>query len=85
MPKVGGLEVLESIRNDLKLKFIPVVITTCSREESDRITSYELGTNAFVVKPIDVKDFVGAISKAGNFFATINQVPPGTAPALRWN
>jgi CheY-like chemotaxis protein len=81
MPKVGGLEVLETIRKDPKLKFIPVVIMTSSREESDRIASYELGTNAYIVKPIDMSAFVHAIRDVGSFWAIMNEPPPGTIPA----
>lgn len=80
MPKVGGLEVLKTIRSDPKLKLIPVVIMTSSKEERDRVDSYELGTNAYVVKPIDVADFVRAIREVGSFWAIINDAPPGSVP-----
>lgn len=78
MPKVGGLEVLQTIRADAKLKTIPVVIMTSSREESDLLKSYELGVNAYVVKPVDFKEFVDAVKLVGAFWALVNEPPPGS-------
>jgi len=80
MPKVDGLEVLKEIRKTASLKLIPVVIMTSSKEESDRVASYELGTNGYVVKPIDVGAFVNAIREVGNFWAIVNDPPPGCLP-----
>lgn len=79
MPKIGGLEVLNEIRNDPNLRFIPVVVMTSSVEERGRLVSYELGTNAFVIKPIDVSEFVRAIREIGNFWAIVNEPPPDSA------
>jgi CheY-like chemotaxis protein len=76
MPRMDGIEVLKAIRSDDKLKTIPVVILTSSREESDLIKSYELGVNAYVVKPVDFKDFIYAVKKIGIFWALINELPP---------
>lgn len=75
MPKVDGLEVLRRMRNDKLLKFIPVVVLTSSREEKDIIESYELGVNAYVVKPVDFNQFMDAIKDLGIFWAIINQSP----------
>src|SRR5579859_7973607 len=61
MPKVDGLEVLRQIRNDPALKHMPVVMVTSSREEQDLIHSYELGVNAYVVKPVDFQKFVESV------------------------
>ena len=76
MPRMDGLEVLRIIRSDPLLKMLPVVILTSSREEQDLIKSYELGVNAFVVKPVDFKDFIEAVRLAGMFWAVINELPP---------
>ena len=76
MPRMDGIEVLKAIRSDDKLKTIPVVILTSSREESDLIKSYELGVNAYVVKPVNFKDFIEAIKQIGIFWALLNELPP---------
>ena len=76
MPRMGGIEVLQVIRSDDKLKTVPVVILSSSREEQDIIRSYELGVNAYVVKPVDFKDFIEAVKHVGVFWALINEVPP---------
>jgi DNA-binding response OmpR family regulator len=73
------LEVLQQIKSDEKLKMIPVVVLTSSREERDMVTSYQLGVNAYVVKPVDFHEFVNAIKELGVFWAVINAPPPGTA------
>jgi CheY-like chemotaxis protein len=78
LPKVDGLEVLQQIRSDEKLKLIPVVVLTSSREERDMVTSYRLGVNAYVVKPVDFHEFVNAIKELGVFWAIINEPPPGS-------
>jgi CheY-like chemotaxis protein len=78
LPKVNGLEVLQKIRSDEHLKRIPVVVLTSSHEEKDVIRSYELGVNAYVVKPVDFHDFVNAVKELGIFWAVINEAPPGS-------
>ena len=78
LPKVDGLEVLQQIKSDEKLKFIPVVVLTSSREEKDLIASYKLGVNGYVVKPVDFHEFVNAIKELGVFWAVINEPPPGS-------
>ena len=78
LPKVDGLEVLQQIKSDEKLKFIPVVVLTSSREEKDMVASYKLGVNGYVVKPVDFHDFVNAIKELGVFWAVINEAPPGS-------
>jgi CheY-like chemotaxis protein len=79
LPKVNGLEVLQQIRSDERLKMIPVVVLTSSHEERDMLTSYQLGVNAYVVKPVDFHEFVNAVKELGMFWAVINQPPPGSA------
>ncbi len=76
MPKVDGLEVLKRIKDSDKLCHIPVVILTSSKMESDMITSYDLGVNAYVVKPIEFEDFVKAVKELGSFWAILNESPP---------
>lgn len=78
MPMLDGLEVLRQLRNDPALKAIPVVMVTSSREEQDLLRSYELGVNAYVVKPVDFQKFVESIKQIGFFWAIINEPPPGT-------
>jgi DNA-binding response OmpR family regulator len=78
LPKIDGLEVLQQIKSDEKLKMMPVVVLTSSKEEKDMITSYKLGVNAYVVKPVDFHEFVNAIRDLGSFWAVINEPPPGS-------
>ena len=79
LPKVDGLEVLRQVKSDENLHLIPVVVLTSSREEKDLVTSYRLGVNAYVVKPVDFHEFVNAIRELGVFWAVINAAPPGSA------
>lgn len=79
LPKVDGLEVLQQIKSDENLRIVPVVVLTSSREEKDMVTSYKLGVNAYVVKPVDFHEFVNAIKELGMFWAIINEPPPGSA------
>lgn len=76
LPKVDGLEVLQAIRADERLRALPVVMLTSSREERDIVRSYGLGVNAYVVKPVDFHEFTSAIRDLGLFWAVINQPPP---------
>jgi CheY-like chemotaxis protein len=76
MPRMDGIEVLQIIRNDQALKLIPVVMLTSSREEPDLKKCYEFGSNAYVVKPVDFKDFMMAVKNLGIFWALINELPP---------
>lgn len=78
MPKVDGLEVLRQMKSDPHLKVIPVVVMTSSREEGDLLRSYELGVNAYVVKPVKFQEFVEAVKQVGSFWAVINEPPPGS-------
>lgn len=78
LPLVDGLEVLRQVKADEKLSMIPVVVLTSSREETDMVSSYKLGVNAYVVKPVDFHEFVNAIKELGIFWAVINEPPPGS-------
>ena len=78
LPKIGGLEVLQQIKSDERLKMMPVVVLTSSNEEKDMVRSYSLGVNAYVVKPVDFHEFVNAVKELGVFWAVINEPPPGS-------
>jgi DNA-binding response OmpR family regulator len=75
LPKVDGLEVLRQIKSDAALRVIPVVMMTSSRQEQDLVASYELGVNAYVVKPMKFQDFVDAVTRVSGFWAVINELP----------
>lgn len=76
MPRMDGIETLQIIRNDREMKMLPVVMLTSSREEQDLLQSYSLGVNAYVVKPVDFRQFVDAVKQLGVFWALINELPP---------
>jgi CheY-like chemotaxis protein len=76
MPRMDGLATLQAIRSDPALKMLPVVMLSSSREEQDLMKSYELGVNAYVVKPVDFKEFIDAVKQIGVFWAMINELPP---------
>jgi CheY-like chemotaxis protein len=82
LPMINGLEVLEQIRSDQELRVLPVVVLTSSNEERDLVRSYELGVNAYVVKPVDFHTFVNAVKELGVFWAMINEPPPGSMKKL---
>jgi CheY-like chemotaxis protein len=77
MPKVDGLEVLRQVKGDPRLRSIPVVMLTSSREEQDLVRTYGLGVNAYVVKPVEFSDFMSAVRALGQFWAVLNESPPG--------
>ena len=83
LPKVDGIEVLRDIKGDARLRTLPVVVLTSSREERDLVLSYQLGVNAFVVKPVGFDEFTEAVRQTGLFWAVINEPSPEerTAPA----
>lgn len=75
MPKVDGIEVLKRLKADDKKKLIPVVMLTSSKEESDIVKTYQLGVNAYIVKPVDFDQFVKAVTDLGLFWLILNQSP----------
>ena len=75
MPKVDGLEVVKKMKSDEKLKTIPAVVVTSSREEKDLVEGYNLGVNAYVVKPVAFDKFVETVKQIGIFWALINETP----------
>lgn len=85
LPKVTGLEVLQAVRGDVALRAVPIVMLTSSQEEADVLKSYELGVNAYVVKPVAFDQFVNAIADLGIFWAVLNEPPPGSLKVNRRN
>ena len=79
MPKADGIQVLRQIKSDKHLQMIPVVVLTSSNESQDLETCYQLGANAYVVKPVKFTDFVEAVREVGVFWALINEPPPNNA------
>lgn len=79
LPKIDGLEVLAQVKGDPALRSVPVVMLTSSREERDLVRSYQLGVNAFVVKPVEFDEFFQAIRDLGMFWAILNEQPPHLA------
>ena len=73
MPKLDGIQALRIIKLDPELKTIPVVMLTSSSMESDLVESYNLGVNAYVVKPVDFDAFIEAVKKIGSFWALLNK------------
>lgn len=82
LPKINGMEVMTQLKADPAFRLIPIVVLTSSREEPDLLRCYELGANAYVVKPIDFHEFVDVIKQVGLFWAVVNQPPPGSLPSV---
>ncbi|WP_434381315.1 response regulator [Melittangium boletus] len=80
LPRLDGTQVLAQIKGDPELRTIPIVMLTSSREERDLASSYGLGVNAYVVKPVVFADFVRALKELGLFWGVLNQPPPGSLP-----
>ena len=76
LPKLDGLGLLRRLRADERTKRIPVVILTSSNEEQDRISSYDLGANSYVRKPVDFEQFVQAASQLGLYWPVLNEPSP---------
>lgn len=81
MPKIDGLEVLRQIRSEARFEYIPVVMFTSSRELIDVRRSFQLGANAYVVKPADFRKFSEALELVGQFWVKLNELPPETESA----
>ena len=78
LPKVSGIQVVNQLKSDEHLRYVPIVILTSSRESSDLKECYKLGVNAYVVKPVRFAEFIEAIKGIGIFWAMINEPPPGS-------
>ena len=76
MPRMDGIETLQAIRANLAFKSIPVVVLTSSKEEKDIVNAYNLGVNAYVLKPVVFQKFVEAVKQIGSFWAVLNELPP---------
>jgi CheY-like chemotaxis protein len=83
LPKLDGLEVLHQVKADPALRSIPVVMLTSSREERDLVRSYDLGVNAYVVKPVEFAEFAASLKEVGLFWAVVNQPPAGSVERER--
>jgi two-component system response regulator len=75
LPKIDGLDVLRAVRADERTKFLPVVVLTSSREESDLIAGYKLGVNSYIVKPVDFENFSAAVAETGHYWLVVNERP----------
>lgn len=75
LPRISGLEVLQAIRSNEKTKSLPVVILTSSDHEQDVVSSYNLGTNSYIKKPVDINQFVEAVGKLGVYWMLLNEIP----------
>jgi two-component system, response regulator len=82
MPRMGGLEVLKQVRANPKTQVLPVIVLTSSKEEADIISSYKLGCNAYVCKPVDFSQFAEAIKQLGLFWLVLNEPPPAAHYAM---
>ena len=78
MPRLDGTEVLRQLKADPAMQMIPVVVMTSSREDGDLNTTYALGANAYVVKPVKFHEFVDAVKQVGSFWGVLNEPPPGS-------
>jgi CheY-like chemotaxis protein len=78
MPKVDGIQVLNQLKSDERMRSVPVVVLTSSRETHDLDECYKLGVNAYVVKPVRFVEFIEAVKGIGVFWALINEPPPGS-------
>lgn len=77
LPRIDGFEVLRRVRGDTRTRRLPVVILTSSREGKDLASTYDLGANSFVRKPVDFDEFLGAARQLGLYWLVLNEVPPG--------
>ncbi len=75
LPKVDGLEVLKKVKSDDRTKDIPVVVLTSSKEERDRVESYRLGVNSYIVKPVDFDQFTNSVQELGLYWLLLNELP----------
>lgn len=83
LPKIDGLEVLKRVRADARLRRLPIVILTSSKEEQDLIKSYDLGANSYIQKPVDFEQFTSAVRQLGLYWLLLNEPPPPPAGGAR--
>ncbi len=77
LPKIDGLEVLRTIRNDERTRLLPVAVLTSSKEENDLVNSYSLGANSYIRKPVDFDQFCESVRQLGLYWLVLNEPPPG--------
>ena len=75
LPKIGGLDVLRSVREDQRTRLLPVVILTSSSEERDLTAGYQLGTNSYIVKPVDFTQFAETLGQVADYWLKLNRYP----------
>ena len=75
LPKISGLDVLKRVRDDDRLRLLPIVVLTSSREEPDISRAYALGANSYIVKPVDFEQFLKAVGDAGLYWMVLNEPP----------
>ncbi|MFC1898118.1 response regulator [Candidatus Cloacimonadota bacterium] len=75
LPKVDGLEVLKILKENERTKTIPIVVLTSSNQESDKVRSYDLGANSYIVKPVDFEQFIKAVANLGLYWLLLNELP----------
>ena len=80
LPKIDGLEVLRRVRSEARTRRLPVVILTSSNEEKDLLSSYDLGANSYIRKPVDFDQFTDAVLQLGLYWLVLNEPPPGEGP-----
>lgn len=83
LPKVDGLEVLRAVKSDSRMKVIPVVVLTSSREEKDLVESYHLGVNSYIQKPVDFEKFREIVKNLSLYWLLVNQPPPASTSSAR--
>ncbi len=76
LPRLDGLEVLKKLRADDRTRLLPVVILTSSKEEQDLVSSYSLGCNSYIHKPVDFEQFCSVVSQLGLYWLVVNEAPP---------
>lgn len=79
LPKVDGLQVLQAVKGDARTRAIPIIVLTSSREERDLVTSYQLGVNSYIQKPVNFSEFQGVVQQMGMYWLLLNSRPPGAA------
>lgn len=80
LPKVNGLDVLETIKADKQLQTVPVAVLTSSAKDTDLADAYQLGVNSYLLKPVALGSFVAAVTKLGLFWGVLNEPPPESLP-----
>ena len=78
LPRLDGLGVLKRLREDARTRHVPVVVLTSSSQDADILTSYQLGANSYIRKPVEFGELTDTVSKVGQYWMTLNRAPPGS-------